>query len=174
MTLHPLPVCSTHLGDVQQPVQYVPERSPHTGYHSGEVLNDTNQVRDQGTMLIREPGWQFGQDTGRSTSTITTSVMGCLVTTGGQDLSLTSHPKAVLFERTAVSIQRHWEYHIGQRDEHPQLALQRLKAVSQVKSCYSEAKTCYSEAKTCYSELIMHGHNLKSWPLVNNAWERDN
>lgn len=26
-----IPLCSTHLGDAQQPLQYAPEHSPHTG-----------------------------------------------------------------------------------------------------------------------------------------------
>ena len=35
-------------------------------------------------MLEQEPGWDFGQDTGVSTATLTMSVMGSLVTTWSQ------------------------------------------------------------------------------------------
>ena len=35
-------------------------------------------------MLEQEPGWDFGQDTGVSTATLTMSVMGSLVTMWSQ------------------------------------------------------------------------------------------
>ena len=56
------------------------------------------------------------------------SAVGSLVTTGSQDLGLTSHPKdcALPQDRVPISVLKHSGYYIGQRDEHPLLALQNL------------------------------------------------
>ena len=37
-------------------------------------------------MMVQEPGWEFGRDTGVSTPTLAMSATGSLVTTGSQDL----------------------------------------------------------------------------------------
>ncbi|KAK0145377.1 hypothetical protein N1851_015723 [Merluccius polli] len=47
-----------------------------------------------------EPGWEFGRDTGVSTPSLAMSATGSLVTTGSQDLGLTSHPKDGALDRT--------------------------------------------------------------------------
>ena len=50
--------------------------------------------------MVQEPGWEFGRDTGVSTPTLAMSATGSLVTTGSQDLGLTSHPKDGALDRT--------------------------------------------------------------------------
>ena len=75
-------------------------------------------------MLVQEPGWEFGQDTGVSTTTLVISAMGSLVTKGSQDLGFTSHPNEGALDRTG-SPSLSWG--TGDiRDEHPLLALQHL------------------------------------------------
>ena len=48
---------------------------------------------DYVAMLVQEPSCEFGQDNRVSTPSLAISAMGSLVTTGSQDLGLTSHPK---------------------------------------------------------------------------------
>ena len=79
-------------------------------------------------MVVQEPGWEFGRDTGVSTPTLAMSATGSLMTTGSQDLgfNVSSERRCSLTGRSphlrpgALGILH------GQRDEHPLLALQHL------------------------------------------------
>ncbi|KAK0142302.1 hypothetical protein N1851_020036 [Merluccius polli] len=77
-------------------------------------------------MLVQEPGWEFGRDTGVSTPTLAMSATGSLVTTGSQDLgfNVSSERRCSRQDGVPVSIPGHWGSNRGQRDQHPQLALQ--------------------------------------------------
>ncbi|KAK0152278.1 putative nuclease HARBI1 [Merluccius polli] len=79
-------------------------------------------------MMVQEPGWEFGRDTGVSTPTLAMSATGSLVTTGSQDLgfNVSSEKRCSRQDRVPISVPGHWGSYIGQRDEHPLLALQHL------------------------------------------------
>ncbi len=70
-------------------------RSTHTSYRWRGESDRANQVdEDNWEAMIDKGQWrEFGQDTGVTPLLFTMSVMGFLMTTESQDLSLTSYPK---------------------------------------------------------------------------------
>ena len=78
--------------------------------------------------MVQEPGWEFGRDTGVSTPALAMSATGSLVTTGSQDLgfNVSSERRCSRQDGVRIYVPGRWGSYIGQRDEHPLLALQHL------------------------------------------------
>ncbi len=83
-----------------------PERPPHTSLLVERRQSDeANQCR----RMIRRPWWseamgEFGQDAGVTPLLFSKDILGFIMTTGSQDLSLTSHLKDGAFLQYCVLV----------------------------------------------------------------------